>query len=127
MSCPVGLTPPTRGSGRESSESVALCYSFSPPLQTQFRVSVNLPEPSGAGSRICPLRNLAPADLRKDASGFDLVIEAGLLSKGGQAAFDWPGNENIVSTVCWFTSGRAPRPDCQAFFYTNMGGNLDGS
>ena len=36
--------------------------------------------------------NLAPADLKKDAGGFDLPIALGLLLGSGQVAFDRPGS-----------------------------------
>src|SRR3954468_10298965 len=36
--------------------------------------------------------NLAPADLKKDAGGFDLPIALGLLVGGGQAALERKGN-----------------------------------
>ena len=35
--------------------------------------------------------NLAPADLKKDAGGFDLPIALGLLLGSGQVSFDRPG------------------------------------
>ena len=38
----------------------------------------------------------APADLKKDANGFDLPIALGLLLASGQVAFDRPGNYAIV-------------------------------
>ena len=38
----------------------------------------------------------APADLKKDANGFDLPIGLGLLLASGQVAFDRPGNYAIV-------------------------------
>jgi magnesium chelatase family protein len=43
--------------------------------------------------------NLAPADLKKDASGFDLPIALGLLLGSGQVAFDRPGNYAIVGEL----------------------------
>ncbi len=46
-----------------------------------------------------PLRNLAPADLKKDANGFDLPIGLGLLLASGQVAFDRPGNYAIVGEL----------------------------
>src|SRR5271157_2923105 len=58
--------------------------------------SVRRPEPGEAGSARCPLRNLAPADLKKDANGSDLPIALGLLLASGQVAFDRPGNYAIV-------------------------------
>ena len=45
------------------------------------------------------LRNLAPADLKKDANGFDLPIALGLLVASGQVAFDRPGNYAIVGEL----------------------------
>ncbi|MGZ3472110.1 MAG: magnesium chelatase domain-containing protein [Isosphaeraceae bacterium] len=43
--------------------------------------------------------NLAPADLKKDANGFDLPIALGLLLASGQVAFDRPGNFAIVGEL----------------------------
>ena len=43
--------------------------------------------------------NLAPADLKKDAGGFDLPIALGLLLGSGQAAFDRPGSYAIVGEL----------------------------
>ena len=50
-------------------------------------------------TRTSPLRNLAPADLKKDASGFDLPIALGLLLGSGQVSFDRPGNFAIVGEL----------------------------
>ena len=44
-------------------------------------------------------RNLAPADLKKDANSFDLPIALGLLLASGQVAFDRPGNYAIVGEL----------------------------
>ena len=41
----------------------------------------------------------APADLKKDANGFDLPIALGLLLASGQVAFDRPGNYAIVGEL----------------------------
>jgi magnesium chelatase family protein len=41
----------------------------------------------------------APADLKKDANGFDLPIELGLLLGSGQVSFDRPGNCAIVGEL----------------------------
>jgi len=41
----------------------------------------------------------APADLKKDANGFDLPIALGLLVASGQVAFDRPGNYAIVGEL----------------------------
>jgi magnesium chelatase family protein len=43
--------------------------------------------------------NLAPADLRKDAGGFDLPIAMGLLLGSGQVALDRPGSFAIVGEL----------------------------
>ncbi len=43
--------------------------------------------------------NLAPADLKKDAGGFDLPIALGLLLGSGQVAFDRPGSYAIVGEL----------------------------
>ncbi len=43
--------------------------------------------------------NLAPADLKKDAGGFDLPIALGLLFGSGQAAMERPGNYAIVGEL----------------------------
>jgi magnesium chelatase family protein len=48
---------------------------------------------------VCPLRDLAPANLKKDANGFDLPIALGLLLASGQVAFDRPGNYAIVAEL----------------------------
>ena len=49
-------------------------------------------------STLAPGRS-APADLKKDANGFDLPIALGLLVASGQVAFDWPGNYAIVGEL----------------------------
>ena len=41
----------------------------------------------------------APADLEKDANGFDRPIALGLLLASGQVAFDRPGNFAIVGEL----------------------------
>src|SRR3954469_3418806 len=43
--------------------------------------------------------NLAPADLKKDAGGFDLPIALGLLLGSGQAAFERPGRFAVVGEL----------------------------
>jgi magnesium chelatase family protein len=43
--------------------------------------------------------NLAPADLRKDAGGFDLPIALGMLIGSGQVAPDRPGNFAVVGEL----------------------------
>jgi magnesium chelatase family protein len=43
--------------------------------------------------------NLAPADLKKDAGGFDLPIAIGLLIASGQAALERPGTFAIVGEL----------------------------
>src|SRR5581483_10498461 len=43
--------------------------------------------------------NLAPADLKKEASGFDLPIALGLLVGGGQASFERRGNYAVVGEL----------------------------
>jgi magnesium chelatase family protein len=43
--------------------------------------------------------NLAPADLKKDAGGFDLPIALGLLLGSGQVAFDRPGSYAIIGEL----------------------------
>ena len=43
--------------------------------------------------------NLAPADLKKDAGGFDLPIALGLLLGSGQVAFERPGNFAVVGEL----------------------------
>src|SRR3954447_18160559 len=43
--------------------------------------------------------NLAPADLKKDAGGFDLPIALGLLLGSGQASLDRPGNYAVVGEL----------------------------
>ena len=54
--------------------------------------------PIGADVQV-PLRKRAPADLKKDANGFDLPIALGLLLASGQVAFDRPGNYAIVGEL----------------------------
>ena len=49
-------------------------------------------------SHLCTGRS-APADLKKDANGFDLPIALGLLLASGQVAFDRPGNYAIVGEL----------------------------
>jgi magnesium chelatase family protein len=43
--------------------------------------------------------NLAPADLKKDAGGFDLPIALGMLIGNGQAALDRPGSFAVVGEL----------------------------
>src|SRR5271156_6024216 len=43
--------------------------------------------------------NLAPADLKKDAGGFDLPIGLGLLLGSGQVSFDRPGSFAVVGEL----------------------------
>ncbi len=43
--------------------------------------------------------NLAPADLKKDAGGFDLPIALGLLSGSGQVSYDRPGSFAVVGEL----------------------------
>ena len=43
--------------------------------------------------------NLAPADLKKDAGGFDLPIALGLLVGSGQAGLERPGNYAVVGEL----------------------------
>ncbi|CAN5847368.1 YifB family Mg chelatase-like AAA ATPase [soil metagenome] len=43
--------------------------------------------------------NLAPADLKKDAGGFDLPIALGLLVGSGQAGLERPGNFAVVGEL----------------------------
>src|SRR5215467_12818984 len=43
--------------------------------------------------------NLAPADLKKDAGGFDLPIALGLLLSSGQASIDRPGDFAVVGEL----------------------------
>ena len=43
--------------------------------------------------------NLAPADLKKDAGGFDLPIALGMLMGNGQAALDRPGSFAVVGEL----------------------------
>jgi magnesium chelatase family protein len=55
-----------------------------------------------SGFRLAPDRvviNLAPADLRKDASGFDLPIAIGLLIGSGQVALDRAGDFAIAGEL----------------------------
>ncbi len=49
------------------------------------------------GDRI--IINLAPADLKKDAGGFDLPIALGMLAAGGQIALERPGNFAVVGEL----------------------------
>ncbi len=50
-------------------------------------------------ARTSPLCKRAPADLKKDAGGFDLPIALGLLLGSGQASFDRPGSFAIVGEL----------------------------
>jgi len=43
--------------------------------------------------------NLAPADLKKDAGGFDLPIALGILAGSGQVALDRPGDFAVVGEL----------------------------
>jgi predicted ATPase with chaperone activity len=43
--------------------------------------------------------NLAPADLKKDAGGFDLPIALGLLLGSGQVSYDRPGSFAVVGEL----------------------------
>src|SRR3984957_7940090 len=43
--------------------------------------------------------NRAPADLKKDAGGFDLSIALGLLMGSGQVELDRPGNFAVVGEL----------------------------
>lgn len=43
--------------------------------------------------------NLAPADLKKDAGGFDLPIALGILAASGQVALERPGNFAVVGEL----------------------------
>ena len=43
--------------------------------------------------------NLAPADLKKDAGGFDLPIALGMLLGSGQVAFERPGDFAILGEL----------------------------
>ncbi|MDG3004542.1 YifB family Mg chelatase-like AAA ATPase [Paludisphaera mucosa] len=43
--------------------------------------------------------NLAPADLRKDAGGFDLPIALGILAASGQVALERPGDFAVVGEL----------------------------
>src|SRR6266545_1482120 len=49
--------------------------------------------------RTLAMGRLAPADLKKDANGFDLPIALGLLLASGQVAFDRSGNYAIVGEL----------------------------
>jgi Subunit ChlI of Mg-chelatase len=60
---------------------------------------VRRPEPVGEGFGVCPPRNLAPADLKKDANGLDLPIALKLLLGSGQVAFDRPGSSIVVGEL----------------------------
>src|SRR5712691_4725114 len=51
--------------------------------------------------------NLAPADLKKDAGGFDLPIALGLLLGNGQMTLDRPGSFAIVGELALEGSVRA--------------------
>ncbi len=50
-------------------------------------------------SHTLALGRFAPANLKKDANGFDLPIALGLLLASGQVAFDRPGNYAIVGEL----------------------------
>ena len=52
----------------------------------------------------------APANLKKDANGFDLPIALGLLLASGQVAFDRPGNYAIVGELARWTPETQPSP-----------------
>jgi magnesium chelatase family protein len=52
-----------------------------------------------AGRAILGRRRSAPADLKRDAGGFDLSIALGLLLGSGQVAFDRPGSYAVVGEL----------------------------
>src|SRR5436305_13653401 len=66
------------------------------PILWSPRVSQQLDKCVQAGTPRLFLSSLAPADLKKDAGGFDLSIALGLLLGSGQVAFDRPGSLAIV-------------------------------
>jgi magnesium chelatase family protein len=62
--------------------------------------SPEVPTPAqSVNNRTLALGRSAPADLKKDANGFDLSIALGLLLASGQVAFDRPGNFAIVGEL----------------------------
>jgi hypothetical protein len=63
---------------------------------------VPTPVQSVNGRTLAPGRS-APADLKKDANGFDLPIALGLLLASGQVAFDRPDNYAIVGELVRWT------------------------
>jgi magnesium chelatase family protein len=69
------------------------CNAFGQATSTRHRKP-----PIGSGVQV-PLCNLAPADLKKDAVGFDLPIALGLLLGSGQVSLDRPGSFAVVGEL----------------------------
>ncbi len=57
------------------------------------------PVEHAVNARTSPLRKRTPADVKKDANGFDLPIALGLLLGSAQVAYDRPGNFAIVGEL----------------------------
>ena len=81
----------TRNSG-----GTGLCSTWDKPRKTSPE-STQRDQPVNVRT-LSPGRS-APADLKKDANGFDLPIALGLLLASGQVAFDRPGNCAIVGEL----------------------------
>jgi len=73
-------------------QATPLCYAIRLPIPGIGTLS------TGPSVQV-PRRNLAQADLKKNANGFDLSIALGLLLASGQVAFDRPGNYAIVGEL----------------------------
>ena len=69
--------------------------------------------------------NLAPADLKKDAGGFDLPIALGLLLGSGQVAFERPGRFAVVGELA-LTGETRPIKGVLAMALAAASAGLDG-
>ena len=92
------LFDPSRSSGDIilNSGGAGLCSTW---VKRRTTSSGESPPIQVVNTRTLAPGRLAPADLKKDANGFDLPIALGLLLASGQVAFDRPGNYAIVGEL----------------------------
>ena len=92
------LFDPSRSSGDIilNSGGAGLCSTW---VKRRTTSSEESPPVQVVNARTLAPGRLAPADLKKDANGFDLPIALGLLLASGQVAFDRPGNYAIVGEL----------------------------